>query len=107
MTLTELQEEVDKWIKKYGVRYFDIKTNMLLLNEEAGEMSRIIARKYGEQSAKENENLDIEDEIADVLWILTCIANQLNINLDTAIKKNFGKKTNRDRERHINNNKLN
>lgn len=106
MTLAELQEAVDEWIKKYGVRYFDIKTNMLVLNEEVGEMSRIVARKYGEQSAKENEVLDMEDEIADVLWVLACIANQLDIDLTTAIEKNFEKKTNRDKDRHINNIKL-
>ncbi|SRR5574344_1085211 len=106
MTLAELQEAVDEWIKKYGVRYFDIKTNMLVLNEEVGEMSRIVARKYGEQSTKENEVLDMEDEIADVLWVLACIANQLDIDLTTAIEKNFEKKTNRDKDRHINNIKL-
>lgn len=106
MTLAELQEAVDEWVKKYGVRYFDIKTNMLVLNEEVGEMSRIVARKYGEQSTKENEVLDMEDEIADVLWVLACIANQLDIDLTTAIEKNFEKKTNRDKDRHINNIKL-
>ncbi|MDR2836786.1 MAG: nucleotide pyrophosphohydrolase [Bacteroidales bacterium] len=106
MTLNELQNSVDNWINTYGVRYFDVKTNMILLTEEVGEMARVIARKYGEQSVKKNEILNLEDEIADVLWVLTCIANQTNINLTDALNKNFEKKTLRDKNRHISNDKL-
>ncbi len=107
MSIEELQKTVDDWIKKYGVRYFDVKTNMIVLTEEIGEMARVIARQYGEQSKKENENLNLSEEIADVLWVLTCIANQTGINLTDAIQKNIEKKTNRDNQRHLQNKKLN
>lgn len=106
MTLDELQQTVDTWIKKYGVRYFSELTNMACLTEEVGEMARIMARTYGDQSFKEGEKHDLGDEIADVLWVLTCIANQTGVNLDKALKKNIEKKTKRDAERHKNNIKL-
>lgn len=107
MELDELQKKVDTWIKKYGVRYFDELTNMAILTEEVGEVARIIARRYGEQSEKESDqNKDLADELADVLWVLTCIANQTGINLEEAIKRNFEKKTLRDTNRHKNNDKL-
>lgn len=106
MTLDELQQTVDAWIKKYGVRYFSELTNMACLTEEVGEMARIMARTYGDQSFKEGEKHDLGDEITDVLWVLTCIANQTGVNLDKALKKNIEKKTKRDAERHKNNIKL-
>ncbi len=106
MTIEEAQSTVDQWIKKYGRRYFDIKTNMIVLTEEVGEMARVIARQHGEQSTKENEVLNLEDEMADVLWVLLCMANQSNIDLTEAFKKNIEKKTNRDNTRHLNNDKL-
>ena len=107
MELDELQKKVDTWIKKYGVRYFDELTNMAILTEEVGEVARIIARRYGEQSEKESDqSKDLADELADVLWVLTCIANQTGINLEEAIMKNFKKKTLRDTNRHKNNDKL-
>ena len=107
MTLTESQKTVDNWIKQYGVRYFSELTNMAILTEEVGEVARIIARRYGEQSEKESDkNKDLGDELADVLFVLICIANQTGIDLETALKKNLDKKTNRDSERHINNEKL-
>ena len=107
MELDELQKKVDAWIKKYGVRYFDELTNMAILTEEVGEVARIIARRYGEQSEKESDqSKDLADELADVLWVLTCIANQTGINLQEAMKKNFKKKTLRDISRHKNNDKL-
>ena len=107
MKLDELQKKVDAWIKKYGVRYFDELTNMAILTEEVGEVARIIARRYGEQSEKESDqNKDLADELADVLWVLICIANQTGINLEEALKKNFEKKTLRDITRHKNNDKL-
>mgnify|MGYP005645014289 FL=1 len=107
MELDELQNNVNTWIKKYGVRYFDELTNMAILTEEVGEVARIIARRYGEQSEKESDqNKDLADELADVLWVLTCIANQTGINLEEAMKKNFEKKTLRDTNRHKNNDKL-
>lgn len=106
MTLDELQQTVDAWIKKYGVRYFSELTNMACITEEVGEMARIMARTYGDQSFKEGEKHDLGDEIADVLWVLTCIANQTGVNLDKALKKNIEKKTKRDAERHKNNIKL-
>ena len=107
MQLDELQKKVDAWIKKYGVRYFDELTNMAILTEEVGEVARIIARRYGEQSEKKSDqNKDLADELADVLWVLTCIANQTGINLQEAMKKNFKKKTLRDISRHKNNDKL-
>ena len=107
MELDELQKKVDTWIKKYGVRYFDELTNMAILTEEVGEVARIIARRYGEQSEKESDQIkDLADELADVLWVLTCIANQTGINLEEAMNKNFKKKTLRDINRHKNNDKL-
>ena len=108
MELDELQNNVNTWIQKYGVRYFDELTNMAILTEEVGEVARIIARRYGEQSEKESDqSKDLADELADVLWVLTCIANQTGINLEEAMKKNFKKKTLRDINRHKNNDKLN
>ena len=107
MTLTEAQQQVDKWITQYGVRYFSELTNMAMLTEEVGEVARIIARRYGEQSEKESDkNKDLGDEMADVLFVLICLANQTGIDLEDALKKNLDKKTNRDSERHINNDKL-
>lgn len=106
MTLEELQVEVDSWIKSYGVRYFSELTNMAILTEEVGELAKIMARKYGDQSFKAGEKENLADEMADVLWVLTCLANQTGVDLTEAIKKNFEKKTNRDKERHFNNKKL-
>ncbi len=107
MTIQEAQEAVDKWIKEYGVRYFSELTNMAILTEEVGEVARIIARKYGDQSFKNKEtNIDLGDEMADVLWVLLCLANQTGINLTDALQKNLEKKTQRDKDRHINNPKL-
>lgn len=106
MTLNDLQEQVDNWIKTYGVRYFSELTNMACLTEEVGEMARIMARTYGDQSFKADEKHDLSNEIADVLWVLTCIANQTGVNLDEAMRKNLEKKTRRDSTRHINNKKL-
>ena len=97
---------VDDWIKTYGVRYFSELTNMAVLTEEVGELARIMARKYGDQSFKEGEKHDIGDEMADVLWVLMCLANQTGVDLTEALKKNLEKKTKRDKERHLNNNKL-
>lgn len=108
MTIDEAQEQVDHWIKTIGVRYFNELTNMAILTEEVGELARIISRKYGEQSFKESDkNRDLGDEMADVLWVLICLANQTGINLTEALQKNIEKKTNRDSERHKNNDKLN
>lgn len=108
MTLQEAQETVDKWIKTYGVRYFSELTNMAVLTEEVGELARIMARTYGDQSFKDNElSKNIGDEMADVLWVLICLANQTGVNLEEALKKNIEKKTLRDSERHHNNPKLN
>lgn len=107
MTIKETQRTIDQWIKTIGVRYFDQLTNTAILMEEVGELARIMAREYGEQSYKENgkkENLG--DEMADVLFVLICLANQCNIDLESAIQKNLDKKTNRDSSRHKNNNKL-
>jgi NTP pyrophosphatase (non-canonical NTP hydrolase) len=107
MTLTESQKIVDNWIKQYGVRYFNELTNMAMLTEEVGEVARIIARRYGEQSEKESDkNLDLGDELADVLFVLICLANQTGVNLEEAFKNNLDKKTSRDSDRHQNNNKL-
>ena len=107
MTIKEAQLQVDNWIKQYGIRYFNELTNMAILTEEVGEVARIIARRYGEQSEKESDkHKDLGDELADVLFVLICIANQTGINLEEALKKNLNKKTNRDSERHINNQKL-
>lgn len=106
MTIEEAQKSVDEWINKYGVRYFNELTNMAILTEEVGEMARVIARKYGEQSFKKGEKDNLEEEIADVFWVLICIANQTGIDLTKALQKSIEKKTIRDKERHINNNKL-
>lgn len=107
MTISELQSKVDDWIKEYGVRYFDELTNTAVLMEEVGEVARIMSRRYGEQNEKESDkNKDLGDELADVLFVLTCIANQTGINLEEAMDKNFDKKTNRDSQRHKNNEKL-
>ena len=113
MTIEEAQQAVDQWIKKYGVRYFSELTNMAVLTEEVGELAKIIARRYGEQSWKKDDPRGADngkealcDEMADVLWVLLCLANQTGINLTDEFRKNLEKKTNRDKERHINNNKL-
>ena len=100
MTLKEAQKQVDLWIKKYGVRYFSELTNMAVLTEEVGELARVMARKYGDQSFKEGEKDNLEDEMADVLWVLLCLANQTGVNLTEAFTRNLEKKT------HINNPKL-
>lgn len=108
MTINEAQERVDQWIKTYGVRYFNELTNMAILSEEVGEVARIIARRYGEQSCKpSDEDRDLGDELADVLWVVMCLANQTGINLDEALQRNFAKKTARDATRHKNNEKIN
>lgn len=106
MTLKEAQIEVDNWIKTYGVRYFSELTNMAVLTEEVGELARIMARTYGDQSFKEGEKHDIGDEMADILWVLICLANQTGIDLTEAFRKNLEKKTTRDINRHKNNPKL-
>lgn len=106
MDLKELQHKVDTWINTYGVRYFNELTNMAILTEEVGEVARIMARKYGEQSYKDSDNKELADELADVLWVITCIANQTNVDLEEAMKRNFEKKTLRDKDRHVNNDKL-
>lgn len=108
MTIQEAQQSVDNWIKQYGVRYFNELTNMALLTEETGEVARIIARTYGEQSFRNNdESADLADEMADVLFVLICLANQTGINLEDAFKRNIEKKTRRDKDRHLGNEKLN
>lgn len=106
MTIREAQEAVDQWIKKYGVRYFSELTNMAVLTEEVGELARVIARKYGDQSFKAGEKDNLGDEMADVLWVLLCLANQTGIDLTEELKKNIAKKTERDKQRHIQNKKL-
>lgn len=107
MTLSQAQQTVDNWIKTHGVRYFNELTNMALLTEEVGELARIIARKYGEQSFKAGENGDqLADEMADVLFVLICLANQTGVNLEEAMQRNLEKKTRRDAERHKDNPKL-
>nr|WP_320037012.1 nucleotide pyrophosphohydrolase [uncultured Bacteroides sp.] len=106
MTLEEAQKEVDNWIKTYGVRYFSELTNMAVLTEEVGELARLMARKYGDQSFKEGEECNLADEMTDVLWVLICLANQTGVDLTEAFKRNLEKKTKRDNERHINNPKL-
>lgn len=108
MSIEELQQKVDDWIRIIGVRYFDELTNMAMLTEEVGEVARIIARRYGEQSEKESDkNKDLGDELADVLFVLVCIANQTGVDLNHAILKNLDKKTSRDKDRHRDNPKLN
>ena len=106
MTLEEAQKEVDSWIKTYGVRYFSELTNMTVLTEEVGELARVMARKYGDQSFKQGEKDNLSDEMADVLWVLICLANQTGVNLTEAFRQNLEKKTNRDKDRHKNNPKL-
>ncbi len=107
MTIEDAQKQVDEWIRQYGVRYFSELTNMVLLTEEVGELARIIGRQYGEQSFKENEkNLDLGEEMADVLWVLLCLANQTGVDLTKAFKRSIEKKTARDVQRHKNNPKL-
>jgi len=106
MTIKEAQARVDAWIKEYGVRYFSELTNMAVLTEEVGELARVMARRYGEQSFKEGENQDPAEEMADVLWVLICLANQTGVDLTDALEKSIEKKTLRDRERHKNNPKL-
>ncbi len=107
MTIEEAQQTVDAWIKEHGVRYFNELTNMAMLTEEVGEVARIIARRYGEQSEKESDKQkDLGDEMADVLFVLICLANQTGINLTEALEKNLSKKTMRDSERHKGNEKL-
>ena len=107
MTIKEAQESIDKWVNTIGVRYFNELTNMALLTEEVGELARIMARKYGEQSFKDKEETqDLADEMADVLWVLICLANQTGVNLTAAFEKNMDKKTKRDKDRHRNNPKL-
>ncbi|MBP1541069.1 MAG: nucleotide pyrophosphohydrolase [Prevotella sp.] len=106
MTIKEAQETVDQWIKTYGVRYFSELTNMAVLTEEVGELARVIARKYGDQSFKPGEKDNIGDEMADILWVLLCLANQTGVDLTSEFEKNLEKKTKRDKERHIKNQKL-
>src|SRR6056297_1718341 len=107
MTIQDAQEKIDQWIKTYGVRYFNELTNMALLTEEVGELARIIARKYGEQSFKKSDKeISLEEEMADVLFVLICLANQTGVNLTDAFLKNIEKKTNRDAKRHHENKKL-
>ena len=105
-TLKEAQEQVDQWIKKYGVRYFSELTNMAVLTEEVGELARVMARKYGDQSFKSGEKDNLEEEIADVLWVLLCIANQTGTDITKAFRNSLEKKTQRDSQRHLNNQKL-
>lgn len=107
MTLQQAQQQVDQWIKTIGVRYFSELTNMAILTEEVGELARIMARKYGDQSFKESDKeKDLDNEMADVLWVLICLANQTGVDLTEALQKNFEKKTLRDADRHRNNEKL-
>ena len=112
MTIKQYQEQVDNWIQSFGVRYFREETNMILLMEEVGELGRLVARVYGEQSFKKEIpeaeiKQNIADEMADILFVLTCLSNQMDINLEEAVQKNINKKTNRDKLRHKNNPKLN
>lgn len=106
MELEELQRRVDAWIREYGVRYFGELTNMAILTEEVGELARVMARRYGDQSFKEGERDNLADEMADVLWVLVCLANQTGVDLTAAVEANFAKKTRRDSDRHKNNPKL-
>lgn len=108
MTIQEAQNKIDQWIKTYGVRYFNELTNMVLLTEEVGELARLIARKYGEQSFKESDTgKNLDEEMADILFVLICLANQTGVNLTEALTKNLEKKTKRDATRHIKNEKIN
>lgn len=106
MEIAELQRRVDEWIRNVGVRYFSELTNMAILTEEVGELARVMARRYGDQSFKAGEKDDLADEMADVLWVLVCLANQTGVDLTAAVKANFAKKSARDSERHKNNPKL-
>ncbi len=106
MTIKEAQETVDQWIKTYGVRYFSELTNMACLTEEVGELARVIARKYGDQSFKEGEKANIGEEIADIMWVLMCLANQTGTDITEELQKSFEKKTKRDAKRHLDNPKL-
>ena len=106
MEIRDLQQRVDEWIKSYGVRYFSELTNMAILTEEVGELARVMARRYGDQSFKAGEKDNLEDEMADILWVLTCLANQTGVDLEQAMERNFRKKTERDSERHKLNQKL-
>ena len=106
MTIKDAQQAVDQWIKTYGVRYFSELTNMAVLTEEVGELARVMARKYGDQSFKAGEKENLGEEMADVLWVLICLANQTGVDLTEELKKSIEKKTKRDAERHINNKKL-
>ena len=106
MTIHEAQQAVDQWIKTYGVRYFSELTNMAVLTEEVGELARVMARKYGDQSFKPGEKENLGEEMADVLWVLICLANETGVDLTEELKKSIEKKTKRDAERHINNEKL-
>ena len=107
MTIKEAQQQIDRWIKTYGVKYFSELTNMAILTEEVGELARLMARKYGDQSFKKGEeDADLGDEMADILWVLICLANQTGVDLTDALKKNIQKKTIRDKDRHRNNPKL-
>ena len=106
MTIKELQKQVDEWIKKHGVRYFNELTNMAILTEEVGELARVISRKYGEQSFKEGEGSNLAEEMSDILFVLICLANQTNIDLESAFKNKLILRTKRDSQRHRSNNKL-
>lgn len=106
MTIKEAQNNVDSWIKEYGVRYFSELTNMTVLTEEVGELARVMARKYGDQSFKEGEKDNMGEEIADIFWVLCCIANQTGIDITEEFKKSIEKKTQQDKDRHKNNQKL-
>ena len=106
MTIKEAQEAVDRWIREYGVRYFSELTNMAVLTEEVGELARVMARKYGDQSFKEGEKDNMGEEMADVLWVLLCLANQTGIDLTEELRKSIDKKTQRDSTRHLQNEKL-
>ena len=106
MTIKEAQVTVDQWIKDYGVRYFNELTNMAILTEDVGELARVMSRKYGEQSFKPGEPTDPADEMADVLWVLLCLANQTGVDLTEALQRSIDKKTKRDKTRHLNNEKL-
>jgi NTP pyrophosphatase (non-canonical NTP hydrolase) len=106
ISLAEMQRQVDEWITTIGVRYFSPLTNMAILAEETGEVARIMARRYGDQSIKEGDKDDLADELADLLWVVAAIANQSGVNLEDAFRRNIEKKTARDKDRHINNDKL-